>query len=109
MGNTNENKAMKRLAEIGKKYGLEMAADKCDFSDVMGRDSFFNYIIRRRYEADYERRRAVTNVFVTITIRRIGGDGMTPQELERMQVMAANARQFLEALNATPIEYVVTW
>lgn len=105
----SEKEAWKTLKELGWKYGLKMTADRMQFQDEDGFESYLRYTIRRNTIADYMKRKAHVKLTVGIQFRKCGGDDIKPQELAHIQTSIRLALELLNELAVNPIEYDETW
>lgn len=105
----NYKQAMKELGMMAQQYGLTLYADGYAMHDAAGFNSFLNYAVVQKSDADYIKRKATTQITVCITVRRMGGDAMTIEQLQQLGKLVKNAALFLADLQAHPLQFVTTW
>lgn len=104
-----EKQAFKELKMMAFQYGLTLDDDLHGLRDADGANSYFHYTVVRDCVADYENRRADVSIRIRITVRKMGGDGMTTDELWNLKCMTENARGLLMDLEAHPLKFTEKW
>jgi hypothetical protein len=100
---------MATLEEMATQYGLTLETDGHNLSDADGAKSYLNYSVYHVAKADYINRKAEVHIELGITVRRMGGEGLTIEELERLERKLHQARMMLADLQYHPIEYSEKW
>ena len=103
--------AIAELTERAFQHGLTVKEDRYGIS-IYERSADIDYLMYTVYnenDADFENRRAEVTLDVRITIRRMGGNGMTPDELLALAKTIENAREFLLDMQNNPITYEERW
>lgn len=103
----SEKEAWKKLEKLAAEYGLTLKGS--EIYDVEENDSYFSYTVATRSDADYVKRWAKVRIVVLIRVKRMGGDGLRFDELDRIGKRAHDAAQFAEALEKSPIMYEEKW
>ena len=92
-------------------YGLTVKDDRFGIS-IYERSSDLDYLMYTVYldnKTDFDNRKAEITLNVKITVRKMGGDGMTPDELWQVARTMENAREFLLDMQNNPITYEERW
>ena len=103
--------AIAELTERAFQHGLSVKEDRFGVA-IYERSSDLDYLMYTVYhdnKPDFNNRRADITLRVNITIRRMGGDGMTPDELLQVSRTLENAREFLLDIQNNPIKYEERW
>ena len=103
--------AIAELTERAFQHGLTVKEDRFGIS-IYERSADLDYLMYTVYHdnnPDFENRRADITFGVEITIRRMGGNGMTPDELLQVANTMENAREFLLDMQNNPITYEERW